>query len=35
MYARSLIEVGKLIYLIGSYNETSKVSKNLGASDGK
>lgn len=35
MYARSLVEVGRLIYLIGNYNETVQVKKILEAHDGK
>jgi len=29
MYAQSLIEVGKLIYLVGSYEETATLKKIL------
>ena len=29
MYARSLVDVGRLIYLIGNYNETVQVKKIL------
>lgn len=35
MYANSLIEVGKLIYLVGSYSETALLKKILESSDGK
>jgi hypothetical protein len=35
MYAKSLVEVGKLIYLIGPLNETAQLKKILEANDGK
>lgn len=35
MYANSLIEVGKLIYLVGNYNETVLLKKILEANEGK
>jgi hypothetical protein len=35
MYARSLVEVGRLIYLIGNYNETVQVKKILESNEGK
>jgi hypothetical protein len=35
MYANSLVEVGKLIYLVGSFSETASLKKILETSDGK
>lgn len=35
MYARSLVDVGKLIYLIGNYNETVQIKKIFESNDGK
>lgn len=35
MYAKSLVDVGKLIYLVGNFSETAQMKKVLESSDGK
>lgn len=35
MYAKSLVEVGKLVYLIGNYPETAQIKKVLETNETK